>query len=76
MSEPRTICVECRHHVSTAGPQDDATIWYYNDCGSPSAQPILTRDPVSGVMPDPDDHKPSCRTINEDGECPFFEPKP
>ena len=79
MDEPRTICVECRHHRKGGGTD----MWYDHYC---SARPREEeRDPVTGKrgyesrndlgnLNSTDEQYPHCRSINH-GDCQDYEAK-
>jgi hypothetical protein len=59
------VCIKCKHHI---GPRSTGTIWYDHFCGKTRRQ---VYDPVVGTEHEELGH---CRTINKDGNCPWFEP--
>lgn len=76
-SQPKTLCVNCEHHIFL-GCDSDPSRWYYHYCGAHPRK--LKTDPVSGVVGyekygDITVQKyPHCRDINN-GNCKYFKAK-
>ncbi len=81
-TEPKlmTICVKCVHHRAATG----SGIWYDQYCDHPELARVQGVDCVTGVKCfwdrndlggayATDEHRPYCRSINDKGECDFYE---